>query len=108
MAKDELTFLEFFQSHRRGELIDVADKLLVELMEAVRDTGGKGEIDLKLSFKVNDAGQTECAPSVTMKKPRRPIGVGIYYITDNGRLTRRDPGQADMFDELETRRDRGN
>lgn len=108
MPKDELTFLEFFQSFRRGELLVEADKLLSELMQAVRDTGGKGEISLKLPFKVNEAGQIECVPKLTMSKPRRPLGTGIYYVTEDGRLTRRDPGQSDMFDELESRRERGN
>lgn len=106
MPKDTLTFLEFLQSFRRGELLKEGDDLLGELMEAVRDTGGKGELVLKLPFKVNDAGQIECLPTFAMKKPRRPMGTGIYFVTEDGLLTRRDPSQDDLFDDLAARRDR--
>ena len=108
MAKpnDELGFLEFLQTFRRGELLAEAGDLLNELMEAIRKTGGKGDLTLRLPFKVNDAGQIECIPVLAMKKPRRPLGTGIYYVTDDGRLTRRDPAQEDLFDELEERRGR--
>ena len=102
--KDTINFLGFLQSFRRGELIREADDQLEELIRAVRDTGGKGEIVLKLPFKINDAGQIECLPAVTMKKPRRPMGTGIYFATEDGQLTRRDPDQEDFLDELDQRR----
>lgn len=102
--KDHINFLGFLQSFRRGELIREADDQLEELIRAVKDTGGKGEIVLKLPFKINDAGQIECLPAVTMKKPRRPMGTGIYFATDDGQLTRRDPDQEDFLDELDQRR----
>ena len=103
---DELSFLEFLQSFRRGELIAEADEQFGELMEAICRTGGKGEITIKLPFKVNEAGQIECVPQLACKKPRKPMGTGSYYVTDEGRLTRRDPSQDDLFDELEARRER--
>ena len=104
MARDDLTFLTFLQSFRRGELIRQADDRLAELMEAICETGGKGELTLKFPFKVNDAGQLECVPQLTMKKPQPPMGTGIYFITEEGRLSRRDPSQLDMLDELDERR----
>lgn len=76
-------------------------------MRSVKDTGGKGEINLKLPFKINDAGQIECVPQVSMKRPRRPMGTGIYFATEDGQLTRRDPDQQDFIDDLEERRSRG-
>lgn len=104
---EDLNFLEFLQTFRRGELLTEADEQLAELVEAVQRTGGKGELTIKLPFKVNDAGQIECTPTVACKKPRRAMGRGIYFATQEGRLTRRDPSQADMFeDELESRRGR--
>lgn len=106
MPRDELSFLEVVQSFRRGELIAEADEQLSELIEAIRRTGGKGELTVRLPFKVNEAGQVECVPTVSAKKPRRPLGTGIYYVTDEGRLSRRDPAQDDMFDELADRRER--
>lgn len=108
MAKPEtLNFLEFLQSFRRGELLAEADKQLAEVIEAVRDTGGKGELVIKIPFKTNEAGQIESVPLVSSKKPRRAMGRGIYFATEDGKLTRRDPSQFDMFDdELAPRRDR--
>jgi len=104
---EDLNFLEFMQSFRRGELLAEANEQLEEMIAAVQNTGGKGELVLKLPFKRNDAGQIECLPTVTSKKPRRKLGTGIYFATDEGRLTRRDPAQADMFeDELAGRRTR--
>ncbi len=103
--KDELNFLEFIQSFRRGELLREANDQLEELIRAVKDTGGKGAVTITLPFKINDAGQLECLPRVDSKRPRRALGTGIYFATEDGQLTRRDPDQVDMFeDELEERR----
>lgn len=106
MPNNQLSFLEFLQTFRRGELLSEADDQLGELMAAIKRTGGKGELSIKLPFRVNDAGQIECIPQLICKKPRRPMGTGIYYVTDEGGLTRRDPTQDDLFDELEARRER--
>ena len=107
--KDELNFLEFLQSFRRGELLREANEQLEELIRAVKETGGKGDLTIKLAFRMNDAGQLECQPSVTTKRPRRALGTGIYFATEDGQLTRRDPDQHEMFedelDEHRTRRD---
>lgn len=104
---EDLNFLEFLQTFRRGELLAECDEQLAELVAAMKRTGGKGEMTLKLPFKLNEAGQIECLPMVASKKPRRPMGRGIYFATEEGRLTRRDPSQFDMFeDELASRRDR--
>lgn len=103
-TKHELNFAEFLQSFRRGELLHQGDQRLTELMESIRDTGGNGSLTLKLSFKVNKAGQIEITPDMTIKKPARALGTGIYFATEDGRLTRRDPNQIDIEDEIERRR----
>ncbi|WP_305972619.1 MULTISPECIES: hypothetical protein [unclassified Mameliella] len=105
MPRDELNFLEFLQTFRRGELLREADARLAEVLEAIQETGNSGEITLKLPLKVNKAGQIECVPQVTAKKPRRELGAGIYFLSDDARLSRRDPNQGDWLDEVESRRD---
>lgn len=95
----ELNFLELIQTHRRGELLHECDELLTELIAAVERTGSKGVLTIKLPFAYNKAGQIEMTPSVELKKPRRALGAGIFYGTDDGALSRRDPKQDDMFDE---------
>ncbi|SFC09149.1 hypothetical protein [Salipiger profundus] len=106
MPRDELNFLEFMQSFRRGELLREADDRMQEVLAAIQETGNSGEVTLKLPFKVNKAGQIECVPQVTAKKPKRELGAGIYFLNDDARLTRRDPNQQDWLDDIEARRDR--
>lgn len=103
-SKDELNFLEFVSSFRRGELLDEGNQKLNELMDAIQRTGGNGALTLKLNFKVNKAGQLEIQPDLTIKKPTRALGAGIYFVSDDGRLSRRDPRQMDIEDEIERRR----
>ena len=106
MPNDELNFLQFLQGFRRGDLVHKADARMAELMNAIHETGGKGKLVLELPFEVNKAGQIECNPKIKVDKPLRPVGTGIFYMTDEARLSRRDPAQLDMMDEFETRRDR--
>jgi len=73
-------------------------------MTAIRETGGAGSLTLKISFKTNKAGQLEASPDITTKKPSRPLGMGVYFVSDDARLTRRDPNQMDIEDEIERRR----
>ena len=105
---DELTFLEFLNTFRRGSLITQLDAILSEVMTAMVETGGDGSITLSLPLKRNNGGQIECSPKLKAVRPRAALGTGIYYATEDGHLTRSDPGQMDMLDELEPRRSRGN
>lgn len=111
MSKDNLNFVGLLSSHRRGELVHEADDLLAEMVAAITEYGGVGELTLKLKVKRNEAEQLEIQPLLTMKKPRRALGMGIFYSSDDGKLSRRDPRQGDLIDDLEdmreTRRLRG-
>jgi hypothetical protein len=104
MAKHELNFLELLQSLRRGELIAQADDKLTQVITAMRETGGNGTLTIKMPFKMNKAGQIECTPEVAAKIPTKPIGTGIFYASDDGKLSRRDPNQMDIEDEIDRRR----
>lgn len=104
VASHELNFLELIQSFRRGELLTEGDAKLNELVEAIQRTGAGGDLTLKLKVKVNKAGQLEIVPELTIKMPTRALGTGIYFASDDGRLTRRDPNQMDIEDEIERRR----
>ena len=106
MARDshEVNFLGLIQSFRRGELLDDGNQKLNELVEAIRTTGAGGDLTLKLKFKLNKAGQLEIQPELTIKKPTRALGMGIFFATDDGTLSRRDPHQMDIEDEIERRR----
>lgn len=102
--KHELNFLELLQQFRRGEMLSACDQKLNELTQAIADTGTGGALTLKLNFKVNKAGQVELNPDISIKKPSRALGTGIYYPADTGRLSTRHPDQLDIEDEIERRR----
>lgn len=104
MARHDLNFLEFLQTFRRGELLADGDQKLSELVESINLTQGAGSLALILKLKMNKAGQIEIIPSVKITKPTRTLGTGIYFASDEGRLTRRDPKQMDIEDEIERRR----
>ncbi|HMT45485.1 MAG TPA: hypothetical protein PKE59_00055 [Novosphingobium sp.] len=104
MATDKMNFIQLLQATRRGEIVREADDLLAEMVRAIHEHGGKGDLTLKLSVKKNDAEQLEITPTLNMKKPRRALGIGIAYATGEGELSRTDPQQDDLFDELEDRR----
>ena len=100
----DLNFMQFMQTFRRGELLDDCNLKLDELMEALSTTGKNGSMTLKFDFKHNKAGQLEVTPSATIKKPTKEVMPGIYFVSDDSRLTRRDPRQMDIEDEIERRR----
>ena len=99
-----INFLGFIQSFRRGELLRQGDQQLSEVIAAMAENGGDGELTIKLPFKLNKGGQIECTPKITSKIPQRPMGTGIFFADDDGRLTRRDPNQLDIEDEIERSR----
>ena len=99
-------FLAFLQGFRRGELLSQGDEQLEAVIAAIAETGGDGELTIKLPFKLNKAGQIECTPKISAKIPQRPMGTGIFFADDEGRLSRRDPRQMDIEDEIELRRER--
>lgn len=97
-------FLQFLQEFRRGELLTQGNTQLEAVIQAMAETGGDGKITIELPFKLNKAGQIECTPKITSKIPQQPIGTGIFFADDAGRLTRRDPRQMDIEDEIARRR----
>lgn len=104
MPKHELNFLEFLQSFRGGRLLAELDEGLTEVVSGINETGLSGSLTLKLPLKRNKSGQIEITPEVNAKVPRRPMQTGIYWGTTEGSLSRRDPDQMDIEDEIERRR----
>lgn len=93
-----INFLEFIQSFRRGELLRHGDRELANIIEAISDTGGDGKLVIELPFKRNKAGQIECTPKIKATVPQHPLGTGIYFASEDGGLSRRDPNQYDIED----------
>lgn len=102
--RDTLSLLQLLQVHRRGALLELAEERLSEVLDAMNTFGGDGEITIKIPLKRNKSGQIEALPKVTSKKPEKQLGTGLYYITDDGKLSQRDPEQFDIEDEVSARR----
>ncbi|EEE38610.1 hypothetical protein RKLH11_2453 [Rhodobacteraceae bacterium KLH11] len=100
-----INFLEFIQTFRRGELLRQGDRELEKIVSAMYETGGDGKLVIELPFKLNKAGQIECTPKVKATVPQHPMGTGIYFADDEGRLSRRDPNQYDIEDHIASRRE---
>lgn len=107
MAETAINFLELLQTFRRGELLQQGDEQLEKVIGAIAETGGDGKLVIEMPFKLNKAGQIECTPKITSKVPQRPMGTGIFFADDDGRLSRRDPRQMDIEDEIDRRRTGG-
>ena len=104
MRDHDLNFMQFIQTFRRGELLDDCNQKLNELMEALATADKGGSFTLKFDFKHNKAGQIEITPNAVIKKPAKNVPPGVYFISDDSRLTRRDPRQMDIEDEIDRRR----
>lgn len=104
MTRHDLNFPQLLETFRRGALMAEADEALQKIVEAMAETGNNGKLVIEIPLKFNKAGQIEITPAVKATVPRRSMPSGIYYASDSGRLTTRDPQQMDIEDEIERRR----
>jgi len=106
MKAELLNMLTLLQTHRRGEILKEADAALTDVIDAIRQHGGKGKLTLTLNFKLEKGDQISLTPDLKVEKPRRAMSAGIFFATDEGQLTRTDPNQGDLLaDDLASRRD---
>lgn len=83
-------------------------KVIQEISDACMDRGGvhKGSITLKLEFKMDQKDKiVEIFPTVDEKLPKAPLGrAGMFWVNGDGTLSRENPRQLTLDDELEKRR----
>lgn len=86
---------------RRGQFVDDLATEMAHLIDAIRDTGRKGtltvKLDIGLAFKGDDR-TLKITDAITVKAPQPEVGDTIMYATADGRLSRRDPRQMDIDD----------
>lgn len=94
---------------RSGAVASDISSKFDEVVKAVLDTGGKGELTIKLFVKPSKMGMGGCVIEVEaeheckLKKPELAIGRSVFFVTKDGKLTREDPNQTAMFAQEETR-----
>jgi len=96
--------LQVLLDMRNGQVAADCNKKFNEVLTAVLDTGGKGELTLKLSVKPSRMGmggvvlEVEASHELKTKKPELPIGKATFFVSSDGTLTRDDPSQGTMFE----------
>lgn len=90
------TFPDVLKHQRRGKLVADLDREMRELIKSVAQTGKKGTITLTLDIKARGDGQVEVADKVAIKKPVGDRAPGIFFVTEDGGLSRSDPRQEEL------------
>lgn len=101
MARTDV--LQFLLDMKNGRVAsDVNDKFN-EVLDAVIETGGKGELTVKLKVQPSRFAtggvviEVEAVHECKLKKPELAMGKAVFFVTKEGTLTRNDPGQESMF-----------
>jgi len=102
-------FIQTLTDMRNGEvLLDVNGKFN-ELLEHVLSIGAKGSITLTVQVQPSKRALGGAVVEVTashdckLKLPELAIGNSLFFVTKDGRLTRDDPAQTEMFETQEVK-----
>ncbi len=96
--------LKILLDMRNGKVAMDCNEKFNEVLKAVLDTGGKGELTIKLFVKPSKMGmggaviEVETEHEAKMKKPELAIGRSFFFVGKDGTLTRDDPDQEGMFE----------
>lgn len=98
-------FINTIMECRNGEVAVDLNRKFNEVLEAVREVGGSGELSMKFKIKpVKSKGGKVLEISIEhetkMKRPEMPVGPATFFVTDDGDLVRDNPAQAEMFADL--------
>lgn len=97
--------LNLFTEMRNGAVIADLNQKFHQVLSAVLETAGKGELTIKLSIKPSKLGmggavlEVEAEHTVKLKRPELEIGKSLFFVNRNGDLTRDDPAQTAMFEQ---------
>lgn len=97
------SFTDIMSQIRGGFALHEAGKKLQELVTAVRATNKAGEITftIKVAPDKTDDRVITMKPSIKCKIPDKGFSEGIFFIGPDGRITKEDPAQVEMFSERE-------
>lgn len=98
--------LQVLLDMRSGKVASDCNEKFNRVLDAVLDTGGKGELTIKLFIKPSKMGmggavvEIETSHETKMKIPELDIGRSFFFVGKDGSLTREDPDQTAMFAEI--------
>lgn len=99
--------LQVMLDMRGGQVAADCNQKFNDVLKAVLETGGKGELLIKLMVKPSKMGmggaviEVETAHECKLKKPELEVGRSFFFVTKAGDLTREDPAQTAMFEVIE-------
>lgn len=87
---------------RNGQVAADCNQKFKDVLDAVLETGGKGELTIKLfinpsKFAMGGAVvEVETEHECKAKRPELKVGKATFFVTKDGRLSREHPDQASM------------
>jgi hypothetical protein len=92
-------FAEFLQQQRRGALHGELSEQLHELLQAVKETGKAGALTVRIDIKPAAKGNAEqvvVSDTSSVKKPQAARPESVFFLDDDGNLSRSDPRQTEL------------
>jgi hypothetical protein len=105
-------FVNLLVEMRNGQVATDINGKFNEILAAVLDTGGKGELTIKIKMAPAKLGmggavlEVETEHECKLKKPELAVGKAVFFVTKEGTLTRDDPAQTAMFASAENEQQR--
>ncbi len=97
-------FISLVADMRNGAVVMDLNAKFQEVLKAVLETAGKGELTVKFTIQPSKLGmggaviEVETEHDVKLKRPELKVGKAVFFVTKEGDLTRDDPAQAAMFE----------
>lgn len=110
-SKCKVDFVSVIAELKNGRCLTDCSRKMTELTDAVIEHRKKGKLTLQLVIEpsgVTDGRVTETSVSwaCAIVKPEADTGSSIFFVTQDGQLTRNDPDQMDLeYHEPEQARD---
>lgn len=96
------SFLAMLGELRKGLTVSELSDTLAEVVQAVKETGKKGGLNIKLEFVPSGGGETVLVTADwSTKEPLPNKASTTFFTTDDNLLVRRDPRQREMFGVIE-------
>lgn len=100
--------LQVFAEARDGNLAIKLSRDFTDLIRGCLNTNQKGEMNIKVSVKPfkRDDGHVEIniTCDTKLKVPELGIGTAIFFVDADQNLSRMDPRQAALFEEMESKK----
>ena len=112
--RKQTDFMEVLASMRNGEVMRDLSQKFNEVLTGVLDTGGKGELTVTFKIEPSKLGmggivlEVSAEHKTKIKRPELEVGASTFFVGRDGRLTREDPRQTDMFVMVETQKEHKN